>query len=200
MRGGLVSAPHGALTLLRGVSYAFFWKETEGPFRCCANWYHSPFALAGQLVFPTAEHALMYSKAVLFGDTLSASAILAAPTPKDAKALGRLVQNFDQALWDRCSTWIMTRLLIAKFAQNPDLLSVLLATGSAVLAEASPYDRVWGLGLSETQATAVAPSDWPGENRLGRCLEWARSVLAKEGRRLSMLQTLRWAPARPPLG
>ena len=179
MQEGLVQVPHGALTLLRGVSYAFFWKETEGPFRCCANWYHSPFALAGQLVFPTAEHALMYSKAALFGDTLSASAVLAAPTPKDAKALGRLVQSFDQALWDRCSTWIMTRLLIAKFAQNSDLLSVLLATGSAVLAEASPYDRVWGLGLSETQATAVAPSDWPGENRLGRCLEWARSVLVK---------------------
>ena len=118
MREGLVQVPHGALTLLRGVSYAFFWKETEGPFRCCANWYHSPFALAGQLVFPTAEHALMYSKAALFGDTLSASAVLAAPTPKDAKALGRLVQSFDQALWDRCSTWIMTRLLIAKFAQN----------------------------------------------------------------------------------
>ena len=100
VRGEVVLAPHGSLTLLRGVSYAFFWKETEGPFRCCANWYHSPFALAGQLVFSTAEHALMYSKAALFGDTLSASAVLAAPTPKDAKALGRLVLNFDQALWD----------------------------------------------------------------------------------------------------
>ena len=175
----MIPAPHGALTLLRGVSYAFFWKETEGPFRCCANWYPSPFALSGQLVFPTAEHALMYSKAALFGDTLSASAVLAAPTPKDAKALGRLVSNFDQTLWDRCSTWIMTRLLIAKFAQNPDLLSVLVATGSAVLAEASPYDRVWGLGLSEAQAASVAPSDWPGENRLGLCLAWARSILAE---------------------
>ena len=75
----------------------------------------------------------------------------------------------------------MTRLLIAKFAQNPDLLSVLLATGSAVLAEASPYDRVWGPGLSEAQATLIAPSDWPGENRLGRCLAWARSVLVNRG-------------------
>lgn len=123
---------------------------------------------------------MMYSKALIFGDLRSAEEILKAQSPADQKALGREVSGFDE------SRWALLREAIAfwgnyeKFLQNPELADALLATGNAVLAEASPSDRVWGIGLAEDDPKALNQSYWRGQNLLGTTLVRVREALRWE--------------------
>ena len=171
-----VSSVVAALTFVHGQHFAFFWKETEGPFRMFANWFPSEIRFLGGVKFATAEHALMYSKAEVFDDSTSAALILAAPTPKEAKDLGRQVAGFDQSKWDSVKGAVMCRILFAKFAQNPNLLAVLLNTGDARPTEVSPYDGVWGAKISLEDALRSPPHLWTGEDMLGVCLEKVRKL------------------------
>lgn len=57
---------------------------------------------------------------------------------------------------------------------------MLLETGSKVLVEASPHDRIWGIGMAQEHADAPYPERWLGENRLGRILMEVRDELSKE--------------------
>ena len=58
----------------------------------------------------------------------------------------------------------------AKFEQNPDLMNLLLDTGDAILAEASPWDKIWEIGLYARTAKTTDPTDWPGQNLLGKTM------------------------------
>ncbi|TBU40030.1 hypothetical protein BD309DRAFT_968350 [Dichomitus squalens] len=109
-----------------------------------------------------------------------------APSPKEVKALGRKVKNFDEATWVRERTRIVLEGTLHKFRQNPDLRRELLATGEKEMVEASPLDRVWGIGMGEKKAletcgSAEGREAW-GLNLLGRALGEAREVLRAEFR------------------
>jgi ribA/ribD-fused uncharacterized protein len=129
------------------------------------------------VVYPTAEHFMMASKARLFGDEQSAAKILASDDPKTAKALGRTVRGFDHALWVGERFELVTRGNVAKFRQSAELGEFLLATGEAILVEASPTDTVWGIGLAAENPDARVPSRWRGLNLLGFALMRAREIL-----------------------
>lgn len=49
-----------------------------------------------------------------------------------------------------------------KFRQNPRLREALQGTGHQVLAEASPSDRIWGIGLSSADPRATNTKEWKG--------------------------------------
>jgi hypothetical protein len=66
---------------------------------------------------------------------------------------------------------------LAKFGQNADLRDFLLGTGSQVLVEASPVDRVWGTGLAADHGHGTSPEHWPGQNLLGFALMEVRHQL-----------------------
>ena len=68
--------------------------------------------------------------------------------------------------------------LISKFVQNPVMRQELLNTGDTIIAEASPYDTVWGIGLAEDDPRAQDQSQWLGKNLLGVALMEVRDVLA----------------------
>jgi len=136
-----------------------------------SNWYKLKFRYKG-LLFPTAEHALMHEKAVLMGDSGTAAKILKAATPRSAKALGRKVEPFDQALWDAHCDQIMEDILVAKFSFSQRLREYLLGVCGPFY-EASPKDKIWGIGISVKQAQAGAPHN--GENKLGKALDRARA-------------------------
>jgi ribA/ribD-fused uncharacterized protein len=70
---------------------------------------------------------------------------------------------------------------LAKFAQHPDLAGFLLGTRERVLVEASPVDRVWGIGLAAGDERAGSPREWRGLNLLGFALMAAREALAARG-------------------
>ncbi|BAM90239.1 hypothetical protein S58_42540 [Bradyrhizobium oligotrophicum S58] len=90
----------------------------------------------------------MAQKAALFGDQETHDAILAAPGPSQAKKLGRAVRGFDDARWTAHRFEVAVHGNVAKFGQNPALADWLRSTGDAVLVEASPVDRIWGIGLA----------------------------------------------------
>ena len=119
----------------------------------------------------------MSEKARLFHDTSIYSQIMATPRPRDHKNLGRRVRNFDHGEWERRREDIMLTGAYAKFAQNPLLRQHLLSTGNRVLAEASPVDRLWGIGLDATHPDAGFPSRWTGRNLLGKTLMEVRRLL-----------------------
>lgn len=65
----------------------------------------------------------------------------------------------------------------AKFSQNPTLKEFLLSTGDSILAEASPYDSIWGIGLGWEDAEKGGVAQWRGENLLGCALMEVRDWL-----------------------
>lgn len=160
-----------------------FWGHTiSDPTRvgkeCLSQWYPAPFVVDG-VTYPTAEHFMMAGKARLFGDEEAARAALEARNPAEAKRAGRQVRGFDEAVWQERRFDIVVAANRAKFSQHPALRDFLLATGARVLVEASPTDRVWGIGLAAGDAKASNPLEWPGLNLLGFALMVARARLAE---------------------
>lgn len=158
--------------------FTFFWNEADGPKQCFNQWYRKPF-IHKNFKFKSAEQAMMAEKALLFHDIGTLHDILESGTPAAAKALGRLVQNFDQSVWDRCKLSIVYQINISKFSQDPIALKNLLDTAGTTLVEASPVDKVWGIGLSESDPKALDRATWEGENLLGRVLMLTRETLSK---------------------
>jgi len=154
--------------------YLFFWGHTAKRRRgvgkeCLSQWYPSPFVLNGK-TFRTAEHFMMFRKAVLFGDDECADQILAAPSPGAAKALGRSVRGFEEDLWLEHRFEIVVEANREKFSQSRALSEFLFKTGGKVLVEASPTDTVWGIGLAAEDTRASNPALWRGLNLLGFAL------------------------------
>lgn len=159
--------------------HVFFW---QGPF---SQWYHTNFVLEG-IKFNTAEQYMMYHKAKLFADDNIAKQILASTNPKEQKALGRKVKNFDLVWWNENAVPIVFRGNHAKFSQNKNLYNRLMNTGTGLLVEASPFDPIWGIGLNEDDAKKVQPENWPGKNWLGIVLTDLREYF-KEEERIALL-------------
>ena len=116
----------------------------------------------------------MAEKARLFGDEVTLTKILSAKNPGAAKAFGREVRNFDGETWDKEKFEIVVKGNVHKFSQNPELKAFLIGTGSRVLVEASPVDKIWGIGLEQNHEHADNPLKWKGENLLGFALMAAR--------------------------
>ena len=68
---------------------------------------------------------------------------------------------------------------LLKFSQNQNFKDFLLSTGDKILVEASPYDRIWGIGMLETDNRAENPLLWNGENLLGFALMEVRDQLRR---------------------
>ncbi|RAO20684.1 N-glycosidase [Micromonospora noduli] len=168
------------------VKFLFFWghqPERDGGVGagCLSQWWPAPFT-ADDTRFATAEHYMMWRKATLFGDRAMAKQILAAPHPHAAKVLGGRVAGFDQQTWSEHRFAIVVAGNLAKFDQHPALRAFLLATGLRVLVEASPVDRIWGIGLNRDDPAAGDPACWRGLNLLGFALMQVREALEDQGR------------------
>jgi ribA/ribD-fused uncharacterized protein len=166
------------------VQYLFFWghrPESGGSIGkgCLSQWWESPFADDG-VAYASAEHWMMACKARLFGDEAILKQILHAKTPADAKKLGRKVHNFDSRKWDAKKYGFVLQGNLLKFGQHASLRVFLLGTGEKILVEASPYDNVWGIGLSAEAPGIQDPANWQGENLLGFALMEARDLLRNE--------------------
>ena len=121
--------------------------------------------------------SLMAGKARLFKDDEALVQILDAPDPHTAKALGRSVRGFDDKVWKANARKIVTEGNVHKFSQNEQLMEFLLATGDAVIVEASPRDQIWGIGLGQENPRALDPTQWRGQNLLGFALMDVRSAI-----------------------
>ena len=159
----------------------YFWGHTPNPKKmttaCFSQWYDCYFEING-VQYHTAEQYMMANKALLFGDEEVFQEIMAADNPHDYKKLGRKIRGFEHTLWDAHKYDIVVEGNKAKFSQNPDIKEFLLSTGDAIIAEASPYDNIWGIGLDREQALKGTVEQWKGENLLGCVLmdvrDWLR--------------------------
>lgn len=150
-------------------------REATGPW-VLSQWYEAPFIVNNE-EYPTAEHFMMAEKARMFGDTEIREQIRGASGPGQAKKLGRAVRGFREDLWAEARLDIVVRGNIAKFSQHEPLKRYLLATGDRVLVEASPADRIWGIGLAAGDDASRDPARWRGQNHLGFALMAARNAL-----------------------
>ncbi|MCY1046096.1 NADAR family protein [Corallococcus sp. bb12-1] len=156
--------------------FTFFWQQGS-PF---SQWHPCVFEVEG-VRYTCAEQYMMAGKARLFGDTRVLEQVLRAATPKQHKALGRKVSPFDAGLWERERERIVYEGNHAKFTQHPSLLNALLATAGTELVEASPMDRIWGVGLSAEDPRIQDPATWRGMNLLGKVLTRLREDLIAQG-------------------
>lgn len=162
------------------VKYVFFWghQDKDGTVSksCFSQWYESTFSESG-IEYMTAEHYMMAEKAKLFGDNATYQKIIKATNPGEAKALGREVRGFDETKWVANRFQIVVSGNVLKFSQNPELSEFLLNTSDRVLVEASPVDKIWGIGLAVDNQKAENPNLWNGQNLLGFALMEVRDIL-----------------------
>jgi ribA/ribD-fused uncharacterized protein len=161
----------------RRSNVIFFWGHKNGPFACFSNWYPLSFVDEHGHRFANSEVAMMRAKAKLFDDERAGAELLGVSDPKKAKAIGRRVRGFDDEIWHANARRLVVEILMLKFGQNAEARNVLLSTGDRLLAEASPYDRLWGIGLSADAAKGIPEAEWPGTNWLGEVLVHVRARL-----------------------
>jgi ribA/ribD-fused uncharacterized protein len=164
------------------LKFLFFWghrptRTGEAGKGCLSQWWESDFTVDG-VTYRSAEHWMMAHKARLFGDEEIFERVVKSGHPRDAKELGRRVPGFDEDVWADRRFEIVVEGNVAKFAQNPELRAYLLGTAERILVEASPMDRIWGIGLTGDDERAERPEQWRGLNLLGFALMEARARLA----------------------
>jgi len=126
------------------------------------------------------EQYMMHQKAVLFKDTEMAEKIMNETKPGSMKSHGRKVKNFIDEDWVAKCRDIVFKGNLAKFGQNDELKEILLKTGDLPIAEASPRDRRWGIGLGKNNPKALDKKQWRGKNWLGEALMLVRKNLKEE--------------------
>ncbi|MGW7327304.1 NADAR family protein [Streptomyces sp. NPDC054840] len=166
------------------VKYLPFWGHRPQPDgrlgpSCLSQWWPASFTV-GDVRYATAEHWMMAGKARLFGDAEAERAAVEAKSPAAAKKVGRLVRGFDDAIWERERFALVVEGSVHKFGSDPALAGYLLGTGKRVLVEASPLDRIWGIGLAADDERALDPARWRGLNLLGFALMEARERLLQD--------------------
>jgi len=161
------------------LDFLFFWGHTvkENVTKACfSQWFPCKF-VDNDVVYKTAEHYMMAAKARLFDDNEILELILEANSPNEAKGLGRKVENFNSEIWDHHKYQIVVQANLLKFSQNQELKEFLLSTEDKVIVEASPYDKIWGIGMLESDKNINNPLLWNGENLLGFALMEVRDLL-----------------------
>ena len=151
-----------------------FWKPPN-PF---GQWTLSPFEIEGRR-YVCAEQYMMAEKARLFGDAAREQRIMNSDSPREHKKLGKQVAGFVEERWEAERCDIVFRANVAKFRQNENLRAQLLDTGERRLVEASPLDRIWGIGFAADHPSAYQPEQWRGLNLLGETLQRVRRELAR---------------------
>lgn len=149
--------------------FVFFWG---GQF---SQWAKYDIEIDGK-IYNTCEQYMMAEKARLFGDQEAETKIMAAKNPRDQKAHGRKVRNFDAARWKEACEDIVFKANFAKYSQHTELKEMLLATGDKIIAEASPRDAIWGIGMAASHPNVTDQTVW-GQNLLDKALMRVRDAL-----------------------
>ncbi len=145
-------------------------KGFFGDFRWCSNFHMCDVYFEGNL-YPSSEHAYMASK---LENPVDRKPFIKIPDSgnkhwglscSDARKLGQTVELRPD--WDTVKYDYMLRIVFEKFAANPDLKELLLATGNKYLEETNSWrDSYWGVDYQ-----------FGGSNNLGKILTKIRTIL-----------------------
>lgn len=134
--------------------------------------------------FSSREKWMMVCKALLFAKSVHKQTnfkildhlIIPIDDPKEIRKLGRTIKGFDEKVWDEWKYKFVVNGNYLQFSQDEELKKILSNTNDRELVEASPYDKIWGIGFTEKQAVKVNKSEW-GSNLLGKALVEVRKEL-----------------------
>mmetsp|Transcript_9534 Transcript_9534/g.14207 ORF Transcript_9534/g.14207 Transcript_9534/m.14207 type:complete len:217 (-) Transcript_9534:278-928(-) len=181
---------YGRGTNNRYRCFSNFYQHVEIPFTipdCCWDRFSRTFTKQQQSNVPRtvnvsfSETSIMLCKAAVMCDYSSYQKIIHATTPIEAKNLGRMVANFDQDIWNSVILTVAFESVYQKFqALDEQSLHTLLNTGEALIAEAAPGDRIWGVGKRIGHPNCQDPRTWQNGNILGYALMKARNILREE--------------------
>ena len=150
-----------------------------------SQWAATEFALDG-VIYNTAEQYMMAQKAILFNDAAALQIIMDTNNPKIQKAAGRTVRGFVKEIWEQNAKLYVYRANFAKFMQNQEALTWLMTTRGTTLVEASPWDKIWGIGLDGNDPRAQDRSTWQGTNWLGEIVTHVREDIATMLERMAL--------------
>jgi ribA/ribD-fused uncharacterized protein len=161
-------------------NFIFFWG---GIF---SNWAGAKFHAqleknSDYILFNCSEQYMMAQKAVVFNDNEILNQILLSENPKEQKALGKVVKGFDVDKWRSVARDLTYIGCYNKFLQNEKLRNIILSTNNKTLVEASPLDKIWGIGLAYTDSGIEDKNNWLGTNWLGQVLMKVRDDLRRDG-------------------
>lgn len=166
------------------LDFVFFWKPYPNNRiceSCLGQWWMSSFVIDG-IRYNCAEQYMMAEKARLFdgNEKLLNEKIMVETNPAKHREYGRMVQNYDDTVWNANRKNVVVKGNIAKFSQNEQLKNYLLGTGDKILVEASPYDNIWGIKMAADNNLILNPNNWKGQNNLGFALMEVRDILRSE--------------------
>jgi len=146
-----------------------------GPF---SQWVPCSFIDEYNIEYNCTEQYMMAHKAKLMKDEDSYHKIMNCKDPKTMKYMyGRNVKNFDPKLWDEHKFNIVTNGNLLKFTQNIKYRHYIKKFKNYIIAEASPTDTIWGIGLSIEDAKQG--KEWRGDNLLGKAIMKVRDFIIR---------------------
>lgn len=160
--------------------HVFFWSGFP------SNWYPSEFTAkyeGKEYKFHNTEQYFMFVKAKTFGDEeIAMRILLEGEDPKQAKTLGRMVRNYDDKVWEGKRYQVMLDANYLKYTDSEELQAMLLDEKykGKEFVEASPIDRIWGIGLHQNDPLVDDESNWRGQNLLGKVLNEVRARIIAE--------------------
>ncbi|KAK6613638.1 hypothetical protein H4I95_01982 [Botrytis cinerea] len=168
----------------------FFWHPDDADYPFLSQHYICEFTDENGRVFTSTEQWMMYHKALHFNDIPTSIEILETTNPRIVKSLGRKVKNFDEKEWNKVKFNIVIQGNVLKFSRGgKELREQLERTGERELVEASPYDKIWGIGIKggvkecqrqERDGTLDGKRKEWGKNLLGLAMVEARSFIQVE--------------------
>lgn len=123
-----------------------------------------------QVDFANTEQAFMAYKAFFFQDDAALTKIKQETSASKVKELGRGIRWYNEKAWQAVRYGYMVWVNYLKYSKNKEYKEFLLNTQDKILVEASPYDRVWGVGLGENDPLILDEKNWNGQNLLGKAL------------------------------
>ncbi len=150
---------------------------------------HSEYKDDEHIIFTSTEQYMHYRNAQTFGDLKTAKKIITESDPAKIKTMGRRVKYFISNDWDKVKFNIVRQGNIYKFSQNENLKKIMITTKNKVFIEASPWDKIWGVGMGKTNSNIYDTDKWKGTNLLGKALESARRYIVTQEKKKTNAET-----------
>lgn len=143
----------------------------------CSQWYPAKFVFK-EVTYTSSEQWMMAMKAASMNDYLSYTKIMNSTDPQYMKQVGRNIKKYDDEKWSKQRYDIVVFGNYLKFNQNHELREWLINTKDQMIVEASPIDKIWGIGLSVEDARGG--KKWQGDNLLGKAIMEVREKLNRK--------------------
>ena len=166
--------------------YVFFYKDWLSNYQ--ATDFCFPSKATPIFTFTSTEQGFMYFKALYFNDYEKADEIYnTLNNPGLCRRLGRSVKGYDDECWSKIRYGIFNDLVYQKFLQDKKLQEKLLSPefDGKLFVEASPIDKIWGVGLDENDPLILDQKNWKGLNYLGQIITSVRDTLKQKKERES---------------